>query len=42
MAQAFATYDLGEPLVDVTHALRLADELEDQHLLEKLAASDSG
>ncbi len=34
---AMPTYDLGEPLVDVTKALRLASELEDQHLSGRLA-----
>lgn len=33
----FSTYDLGEPLVDVTKALRLASELEDQELTGRLA-----
>ncbi len=28
----FPTHDLGEPLVDVTKALRLAGEMEDQEL----------
>lgn len=30
-------YDMGEPLVDVTKALRLAGELEDQELAARLA-----
>lgn len=30
-------HDLGQPLVDVTKALRLAGELEDQELARKLA-----
>lgn len=30
-------YDMGEPLVDVTKALRLAGELEDQELTARLA-----
>lgn len=30
-------YDLGEPFVDVTKALRLAGELEDQQLSGRLA-----
>jgi hypothetical protein len=34
---AFTTYDLGAPLVDVTKALQLAGELEDQELARKLA-----
>jgi len=29
VAADFPTFDMGEPLVDVTHALRLAGELED-------------
>jgi len=28
----FPTYDMGEPLVDITKALRLAGELEDQEI----------
>jgi len=35
--QQFATHDMGEPLVDVTRALRLAGELEDQELAARLA-----
>lgn len=31
------TYDMGEPLVDVTKALRLAGELEDQERAARLA-----
>lgn len=34
---AFPTYDLGEPLVDVTKALRMAGELEDQERSARLA-----
>lgn len=34
---AFPTYDMGEPMVDVTKALRLAGELEDDELARKLA-----
>ncbi len=30
-------YDLGEPLVDITKALRLAGEMEDQELASRLA-----
>lgn len=30
-------HDMGEPLIDVTKALRLASELEDQELAERLA-----
>ena len=33
----FPTHDMGEPLVDVTKALRLAGELEDDELARKLA-----
>ncbi len=36
-AAEHATYDLGEPLVDVTKALRLAGQLEDEELARKLA-----
>jgi hypothetical protein len=32
----FPTYDMGQPLVDVTKALRLAGELEDQELAGRL------
>jgi hypothetical protein len=32
----FPTYNLGEPLVDVTKALRLAGELEDEEIARKL------
>jgi len=32
----FPTHDMGEPLVDVTKALRLAGELEDDELGRKL------
>ncbi len=31
------TYDMGEPMVDVTKALRLAGELEDQERAARLA-----
>jgi len=31
------THDMGEPFVDVTKALRLAGELEDQELAARLA-----
>lgn len=30
-------FDMGEPLIDVTKALRLAGELEDQELADRLA-----
>ena len=33
----FPTYDMGPPLVDVTKALRLAGELEDQERASRLA-----
>ncbi|MGH8970683.1 MAG: antitoxin [Actinomycetes bacterium] len=33
----FPTHDMGEPLVDVTKALRLAGEIEDQELSARLA-----
>jgi hypothetical protein len=33
----FPTYSMGQPLVDVTKALRLAGELEDQEIARKLA-----
>lgn len=33
----FPTYKMGEPLVDVSKALRLAGELEDQELAARLA-----
>lgn len=33
----FPTYDMGEPLVDLTKALRLAGELEDEELVRKLS-----
>lgn len=36
-ALTFKTHDMGEPLVDVTKALRLAGELEDQEVARKLA-----
>jgi len=33
----FPTYDMGEAAVDITKALRLAGELEDQELTARLA-----
>ncbi len=36
-ALALPTFDMGEPIVDVTKALRLAGELEDQELAARLA-----
>lgn len=35
--ETFPVYDMGGPLVDVTKALRLAGELEDQELAARLA-----
>lgn len=35
-ARSFPTYDMGEPFVDVTKALRLAGELEDEELARRL------
>jgi hypothetical protein len=35
-ARAFPTHDMGEPLVDITKAVRLAGELEDQELTGRL------
>jgi len=32
------TFDMGEPLVDLTKALRLAGELEDEEIRRRLAA----
>jgi hypothetical protein len=32
----FPTYDLGQPLVDITKAVRLAGELEDHELAARL------
>lgn len=37
---SFTTYDMGEPLVDVTKALRLAGELEDQDIAAQLASGN--
>lgn len=39
-AMPSATYDMGEPLVEVTKALRLAGELEDQERAARLAVGD--
>lgn len=33
----FPTYDMGEPLIDVRKALRVAADLEDQELAARLA-----
>ena len=35
----FPTYSINEPLVDVTKALRLAGELEDQEIARKITQS---
>lgn len=35
--KAFPAHRMGEPLIDVTKALRLAGELEDQELAARLA-----
>lgn len=35
---SFPTHDMGEPLIDVTKALRIAGELEDEERMRKLAA----
>ena len=32
----FPTYDMGEPLVDLTKALQIAGELEDEELIARL------
>lgn len=34
---SFPTYSMGEPLMDLTHANRIAEELEDEAILQKLA-----
>lgn len=34
---SFPSYDLGEPRVDLTHALRLASDLEDDETVRELA-----
>lgn len=34
---SFPTYDMGEAVVDITKALRLAGEIEDQELTGRLA-----
>lgn len=36
-ASSIPTYDMGEPLVDITQAVRLAGELEDDDLVRRLA-----
>lgn len=36
-ARPFPTFDMGAPLVDVTRALRLSGELEDQELAARFA-----
>lgn len=35
-AYSTPTYAMGEPRVDVNHALQLAAELEDEHIAQKL------
>ncbi len=35
---SFPSYDLGVPMVDLTHALRLAADLEDDEIARELAA----
>ena len=35
-SQAFLTFAMGEPLVDISKALRLAGDLEDEQLLGRL------
>jgi len=37
VTRAFPAHDMGEPLIVVTKALRLAGELEDQELAARLA-----
>lgn len=39
-AEPFATptYDMGEPVIDLTKALRLTGELEDEEIMRRLAA----
>ena len=34
--QTFPTFDMGEPLIDLTKALRLAGELEDDELVGRI------
>jgi hypothetical protein len=34
------TYSMGEPLVDLTHANRIAGELEDDAILERMRAAE--
>jgi hypothetical protein len=33
---SFPTYDMGEPFVDITKALQLAGELEDEEILRRM------
>lgn len=35
-ATTFPTHDMGEPLIDITKAIRLAGEFEDQELAGRL------
>jgi hypothetical protein len=34
---SFATFDLGEPVIPLDHALRVASELEDDEIVRKLS-----
>ena len=34
----FPSYDMGEPKIDLTHALRIAGELEDEEIIRKMQA----
>lgn len=34
---SFPTYDMGEPLIDLTHANRIAADMEDEEILRKMA-----
>lgn len=36
-AAAFPTFDLGEPVRDLTHALRVAADLEDDEIVRKMS-----
>lgn len=35
---SMATFDLGEPSLDLTHALRVAADLEDESVLQRMRA----
>lgn len=39
-APEFPTFDMGEPLVDITKAIRLAGELEGEELAHELARGE--